>query len=142
MRFKNMVPYNMKKLIPMLGLAGATIFTACSKDDDPVPTRDVNVFFQQAGYEDIQVEKIRKIASQPDVRTIYLIPQGDWENLSSLNISNIRKNALQPAIEVSDKVTGCGNFEFKPGVPSEVKEDSLWYTMHNWTINKSLQKQK
>ena len=35
MRFKNMVPYNMKKLIPMLGLAGATIFTACSKDDDP-----------------------------------------------------------------------------------------------------------
>lgn len=142
MRFNKIIPYNMKRLVPMLGLAGATIFGACSKDDDPVPTRDVLLYFSLENSESLRPEKIKEIASQPDVRTIYLIPQGDWLLLRSDNITYMRKNGLEPAINASEKTTGGGDFRFSPGVASQVKEDSIWITKQNWTINKNLQKQK
>lgn len=142
MRFKNVVPYKLKRLIPMLGLAGATMLGGCSKDDDPTQMRDVNVFFNVDEYSALKPENIKKIAAEPDVRTIYMIPQGYWGNLNSTNISNMRKNLLQPAIEASPKARGAGDFQFRIGEASKTKQDSLWYIQHGWTINKCLQNQK
>ncbi len=140
MRFVNVVPYKLKRLIPMLGLAGATLLGGCEKDDDPIQMRDVNAFFNVDDFSEIKPENIKKIAAEPDVRTIYMIPQGYWENLSTENISNMRKNVLQPALDASPKAIGAGDFQFWRN--EAAKQDSLWYTQHGWTINKSLQNQK
>ncbi len=139
MAFYKKLPYKLKRLVPMLGLAGATMLGGCDKDD-PIQMRDVNLFFNVDNCSEIYPENIKKIAAEPDVRTIFMIPMGYWENLNTENISNMRKNILQPAIDASTKARGDGDFLFRVGRVS--KQDSLWYIQHGWTINRTLHKQK
>ncbi len=130
MQFKQVVPYKLKRLIPMLGIAGASLFLGgCEKNE---PQRDVNLFF----YSDklVDTSLIQEIASQPDVRTIYLIPQGDWFTCYANNIRILTTN-LKPMINASPKTRGQGDFNFFPGEASKVPEDSLWIAQQGWTIN-------
>lgn len=136
MQFKQVVPYKLKRLIPMLGIAGASLFLGgCEKNE---PQRDVELFFANDDifeiFEDPSI--IQEIADQPDVRTVYLIPTGGWDNFWASNISRFTKTTLRPAIDISPKVRGKGDFDFYPGQASKVPEDSLWITQQGWTINK------
>ena len=130
MKFINVITRNAKRLIPMLGIAGASLFLGgCEKDE---PQRDVNLFF----YSDklVDTSLIEEIASQPDVRTIYLIPLGDHHTCYANNIRILTTN-LKPRINASPKTRGQGDFNFFPGEASKVPEDSLWITQQGWTIN-------
>ena len=130
MQFKQVVPYKLKRLIPMLGIAGASFFLGgCEKNE---PQRDVNLFFYDGKLVDTSL--IQEIASQPDVRTIYLIPQGDWFTCYANNI-RIFTPKLKQMINASPKTRGQGDFNFFPGEASKVPEDSLWITQQGWTIN-------
>lgn len=119
----------------MLGIAGASLFLGgCEKNE---PQRDVELYFRSGGYEIFDNPKIiQDLIDQPDVRTIYLVPTGGWDGLWSNNISRLIKTTLRPAIDMSPKIRGKGDFDFHLGQASEVPEDSLWITQQGWTINK------
>ena len=123
----------LKRALPVLGFAGATLFTSCEKDE---PMHDVELTF---GYgEDIEMSEIERYAKDPSVRTIYLVPTGDWQKVKFGTINFLRENFLQPRLDISPKVCGRGDFNFIPGQASVIPGDSLWYIQHGWTINKYL----
>lgn len=131
MQFKKIVPYKIKRLIPMLGLAGATLMTpGCEKE--PIPTRDEFLVFDQ--FNMLTVERIQQAAAPSDVKTVYLVPRGNWSNLRSQNIS-IFSHSLQKWVDASPKARGQGDFDFQLGEASKVPEDSLRIVKNGWTIN-------
>ena len=123
----------LKRALPVLGFAGATLTTSCEKDE---PMRDVELTFGKI--KSIEMSEIERYAQDPSVRTIYLVPTDNWQKSKSGNINFLRKNFLQPRLDVSPKVRGRGDFNYDPGEASVIPGDSLWYVQHGWTINKYL----
>ena len=138
MKIQKTIPYYLKRALPILGFAGATLTTSCEKE--PEPMHDVELTFSID--KTIEMSEIERYAQDPSVRTIYLVPIDDWQRAKYGNINFMRKNFLQPRLDISPKVWGRGNFNFIPGEASVVPGESLWYIQHGWTINKHIQKQK
>ncbi len=144
MQFKKTIPYKLKRIIPMLGIAGASLFMGgCEKEE---PLRDVELHFNQEDYSTILYmdiynnryisEMAKTYADDPTVGTIYLIPDGNWETYVSMTINGLRKNILERVFDYSPKFKGKGDFNFHPGAASEVPQDSLWLVSKGFTINK------
>ena len=86
------------------------------------------------------LQPLRDMANDKTIRYIYLVPTNTWGGMKDKNITALRKNVLQPAIEISPKIKGKGDFNFHLGSASKVPADSLWYVQRGWTINKKYQK--
>lgn len=142
MRFTKKIPYNIRRVLPILGIAGASMFSACSNDDEP--QRDVELYFAQQLGTMPSTEEVQKLAEDKSVRNIYLCPDPTetWTNLQPFNLTYLRKRYLEDRLRISPKVRGRGNFRLTTGVASEVPEDSLWYELNGWTINIALRQQK
>lgn len=154
MQFKKIVPYKIRRMIPMLGMAGATLFMGgCNKDEPVVPTRDVEITFNASndnpnffkddengnrGPSDLALYYI----NDPSVRYIYLVPVGSWSNFNKDGIVGLRHATLEVLLNYSPKFKGRGDFRFCIGEASKVPEDSLWYVANGWTINKRLTEQQ
>lgn len=148
MKLKKIFPYNIKKALPVLGLAGASFFMGgCDKNDEPVvPTMDLVVEIDQLNsgilfYDDENdvrhpSKMIQEYVADPKVRTIYLVPNDNWYNFIASSITGLRKYTLEFLLNYSDKIKGVGDFNFALGEASKVPEDSLWYVSKGWTINK------
>ena len=146
MKLKKIFPYNIKKALPVLGLAGASLFMAgCEKDEPVAPTTDVEIeicYFSldRLFYEDNGIVKPSELAqyyvSKPEVGNIYILSSGSWSSYNSYKIHDLRKNALEHVFNYSSKFKGKGDFNFDLGEASKVPEDSLWYVSKGWTINK------
>ena len=150
MKLNKVLPYKLARVLPILGIAGASLFAGCNKEDEP--TRDVEVTFVAGGPSGIiqknpdgtrQVSQlIKDYVARPDIRTIYIVPVGGWIIYDCNGITGIRKNTLEYAINYSPKVRGRGDFDFPLGEASKVPVDSLWYVHNGWTINRYYQKQR
>ena len=151
MKIKKIMPYNIRKILPMIGIAGASLMMGgCQKEEQP--THDVrsdvsNVVSIHPGEAPFHLSRevsdiIKYLDAQPNIRTIYLIPNGDWSGYQSGGVSAIRNNTLSYPIDYSSKVRGKGDFNFKLGEASKVPEDSLWYVKHGWTINEAYNRQQ
>ena len=132
----------MKKLI-FVALAAAISMTALPgcKKDDPQPI-EYELHFNEDDWSNVTTDNIRNVLNTvgTDNVIIYLVPTGNWDKMQSNNIHSIRKNGLEPALQVASNIRGRGDFNFRVGHASRVPEDSLWYVQHGWTINKHLQK--
>ena len=145
MKLNKVLPYKLARVLPILGIAGASLFAGCTP-------HDVEITFVASDPWDIiqknpdgtrQVSQlIKDYVAQPNVRTIYLVPVGSWIIYDCNGITGMRKNTLEYAINYSPKVRGRGDFTFPLGEASLVPEDSLWYVQNGWTINKKYQKQR
>lgn len=148
MKIKKTVPYNIRKILPMIGIAGASLMMGgCQKEK---PTYDVELRFSRSDASNVVLihpdeepmhlsrevsDIIKYLDAQPNIRTIYLIPKDNWSGCQSPCILAVRNNVLSYAIDYSPKVRGRGDFNFQLGEASEVPEDSLWFVKHGWTIN-------
>ena len=118
MKLNKVLPYKLARVLPILGIAGASLFAGCSKEDEP--PHDVEITFtsedpwgviQQNPDGTRQVSQlIKDYVAQPNVRTIYLVPEGGWGHISASGIPAIRKKTLEYAINYSPKVRGRGDF--------------------------------
>ena len=143
MKFTKTIPYKLKRIIPMLGIAGASLFMGgCEKEK---PLRDVELHFSRDDWSTINYEVngeyvisdlAKEYVNDPTVGTIYLVPEGDWSVCVALSITNLRKTTFEPMFNYSTKFKGKGDFNFYPGAPSEIPQDSLWYVSKGFTINK------
>ena len=145
MMFKKIVPYKLKRALSMATIAGATLMPAsCCKveqEQEQQPTHDVVVEFDNMNLnEQLNKEKLQKLANDKSVRYIYLMPIKHWDGWVDHNIVALRKGLLQPTIEISPKMRGRGDFDFRLGAASKIPIDSLWFVKNGWTINKNYQK--
>lgn len=133
---KKIIPYKVRRALPILGIAAGSMFmSSCSNDNDEpqVPQHDVELKFSVGEYDNIKSSIIKSHADNPAVRHIYLCVEGDFLNFDADGINNMR-NGMEKRINVSpQKVRGRGNFIFVPGLVT--KTDSLWYVKQGWTIN-------
>lgn len=152
---KKTLPYKIKRIIPALGLAGAAaMMPACDKSDEPTqpaPTREIELYFANNYYDNIAnmitigvfepSQMLIDYANNPEIKTIYLVPQGqEWHLMFSNSITALRHKLLGPLLEYSPKIRGRGSFNFLSGEPSEVPEDSLWFVQNGWTIDSFVSK--
>ena len=156
MKIKKIMPYNIRKILPMIGIAGASLMMGgCQKEEQP--TRDVELTFSKSEVSNVVLihpddaplhisrevsDIIKYLDAQPNIRTIYLIPNDNWSDYPSVLVSSVRNKVLSYAIDYSSKVRGKGDFNFKLGEASKVPEDSLWYVKHGWTINEYYNRQQ
>ena len=114
------------------------------KLDDTVQTSKIEISINpydaykmiSMGSVNFVTDTINKYSKDKNIKTIYLVPEGDWSNLTAQNITALRNHALRYAKTNSPKVRGKGDFDFGLGEASKVPEDSLWYIRNGWTINK------
>ena len=156
MNFRKIFPYNLKKMLPVLGIAGIGAVSSCEKPSpyQPEPAEvDVRFSYDQLSpvftlvystatdYEYIPSDIVKYYVEHPDVKTINLVSTGDWSPYGTLVMSRM-KTGLQTLVNYSPKIRGKGDFNFMPGQASSVPEDSLWFVQNGWTINKALQNQR
>ncbi|MDE6250365.1 MAG: hypothetical protein K2M34_01890 [Alphaproteobacteria bacterium] len=136
------IPYKIRRALPILGIAAGSMFMSSCSNDEPTPLHDEEIVF----YEDTDVtfDILEKLAADPSIRNIYLIPpQNDrFGTFEPENVSASRKFFWEPRFNISSKIKGRGDMRIKPGSAAQVPEDSLWYLSKGWTINQYLQKQK
>ena len=102
MKFHKIIPYKLKRLIPMAMIAGATTMpVSCCKcemnpEPDPEPTRDIEIVFDDdtAG-KILTFETLQNCANDKTVKTIYLVPTGHWDGNVAYNITYFRNKFLQ-----------------------------------------------
>lgn len=141
--FQKIVPYKLKRLIPMAMIAGMPFIpmSCCKNRTDPEPTRDMEIEFDRECAEKILTfETLQNYANDKTIKTIYLVPTKHWNGLAAHNITYFRNNFLQPRLNISPKIRGRGDFDFALGEASKVPNDSLWFVQQGWTINKKYQK--
>ena len=81
------------------------------------------------------IEVVQKCANCDTIDNVFLTPGPgvEWNHYPTSYITDTR-NVLQSRLDISPKVTGRGDFNFKPGMASLA--DSLWFVQNGWTINK------
>lgn len=140
----------------VLTLAGGAMIASCEKEEPEtqLPPIDVEVKFSttdryslitdQYDLESPPSELMISYIKNPQIRTIYIVPitNGGWSTYNKELIPLLKEKFLMPTLNLSPKVRGKGDFNFKPGEASKVPNDSLWYIENGWTINKDLQKQE
>jgi hypothetical protein len=130
------MPYKLKVLGIGAGLAAGALFVSCQKDDDnpPIQQHDTEYTFNIHTIISLtDVAQIKASADSAEVRKIYFVPQGTWEQASSNGISNLRKNMLEPALAAAgSKGSGKGNW----ADINITQTDSLWMVQLGWTVNK------
>lgn len=132
---------NLKRYIPIVAVAFC-LFTSCKKaeESDPEPNKEVEIEFDMGDFENqLNFPKLQELVKDKEIRSIYLIAVRHWDSFSAKNISLLRINFFQKRIEMSSKIRGRGDFDFKLGEASKVPEDSLWFVQQGWTINKKYQ---
>lgn len=139
------LPYRTR--VALVGLAGGvSMIGACGKSEcenakPQEPEQTIDLFFSleaYKGYDEIREENLTRVLDSVRGRNvkIYLVPQYNWALFSDPSvITNLRKILLEPAINLSPKISGKGDFNFRTGVASQVPADSLWLVQHGWTIN-------
>ena len=138
MNYKKIIPYKLRRALSMATIAGATLMPAsCSKVEKEEPHDVVIDFSYRDMDKTLDMNTLQKLVQDKTVRYVYLSACDHWDNFNNTEaISRLRTRALQPRIEMSPKMRGRGNFDFKLGEASKVPSDSLWFVKNGWTINK------
>ena len=150
MKFKKTAPYNIhnkfKGWISTLLIAGMPL-VSCGEDNpiDPVPPqpqppvmRDVTISFTRHDYRTkLSINELRPHINQSNVANVILKPsvEGEWDEIAPKTITLLNTAYLQPAFALSPKVKAAGNFNFFPGMASQVPDDSLAIVKLGYTIN-------
>ena len=150
MKFYKKLIYNIKRIVPMAGIAGATMLpVSCCEDtikediipEPPVVKHNVEIVFSLTDViEKFSVDTLQKYIDDKTVDTIYLVATEHWNGFTAGNISNYRRKLFQPGMELSSRLRGRGDFDFVLGEASKVPNDSLWFVEQGWTINKDHQR--
>lgn len=148
MKFNKIIPYKLKKMLPILGLAGAGVVSSCEKQFiyDPAPENvdlcfDWNLnnsellFDTSSPREFLPSDLVKYYAGHPDVKNIYLVPTGDWRLYMGPDFIEFARPGLEMLLNYSPKIHGKGDFNFTPNSISPA--DSLWLVQNGWTVNQN-----
>ncbi len=130
----------------IVGILITVCLVSCNKNSrgkEPGPTKDVEIEFDVSNVDEkLEMQTLQILVEDKSIRNIYLVAtsNGGWSGCVARNITQMRERFFQPRMEMSKKLHGRGDFNFKLGEASKVPDDSLWYVKQGWTINKAYQK--
>lgn len=142
MRIKTNNQYKLSHILPILGLAGASVVSSCEKNE-PIERPKTVIeyilvgtypFDTMWGYNQRNVFiGLETYITQDYIDSIYIKPDNRyWNAYSKEEIAYLRNQYLEPLLNKSPKIRGRGNFNFRPGIN---EPDSLWFIKNGWTIN-------
>lgn len=142
MNFKQILPYKIRRALSMAAIIGAPILPIAASCNEIEPEQhDVEIVFDDTNIDNILTfETLQNYANDKTIKTIYLVPTRHWNGRVARNITAMRRNFLQPRMEISPKIRGRGDFDFALGEASKVPADSVWFVQQGWTINKAYQR--
>ena len=110
MRLTKKVPYKLKTLIPVLGLAGASMFSACERNE-PIPQHDTIYTFGPGEWFTLQ-EQQNIIASADSAAVRYVILESDGKTCNGSTVrvpaGNMKLLINKIPAEKQQKVKGSG----------------------------------
>ncbi len=128
-----------KFALPVMAFLGAGLLTACDKESETPagPVREPyekELFFNHKNADSIEIQVVKGYAEDTACRHIYLTvtEDNDWRGCNANAISILRDDLAQRIDLAPEKISGRGDFWFKPGVVAY--SDSLWLVQHGWTI--------
>ena len=127
MRLTQKIPYKIKTLIPALGLAGASMFSACERNE-PIPQHDTFYCLSSSRWFTLQEEQnIIASADSAAVRYVILESDGKTYNRSSVGLIAFNMQLLIKRIpaEKQQKVKGSGILR---NMTITSQEDSIYLT--------------
>ena len=127
MRLTKKVPYKLKTLIPALGLAGASMFSACERNE-PIPQHDTFYCLSSSRWFTLQEQQnIVASADSATVRYVILESDGKTCNGSTIRVTalNMKKLIKQIPAEKQQKVKGSGILR---EMTINSQEDSIYLT--------------
>ena len=97
MKMTKTVPYYLKRALPVLGFAGATLFTSCEKDEPTIPLHDTTYVWGTNNMAQIfPTDNVVASADSTSVRTVYLHSDGVWG--WALDMTELREWVLEPVL--------------------------------------------
>lgn len=142
MNFRRTVSYKLKHLVPMAMITTMPFVpSACLRvENEPAQTRDIDIGFTPQNVDVVLSDNtLQYYATDESIRAIYLVPGGNWDKYTASDIHDLSQKIAALRANITPKITGRGNFNFKPGEASRVPNDSLWIVRNGWTINHNTQ---
>ena len=138
---KNVLTIWVKRAVPALALAGLTL-TACEKENDKPIYRapyEKELFFKNGKMDSVQEPVVKKYVDDTACKHIYLtvMDDNDFTGYSRESVESLHR-FLQQRIELSNNISGRGDFRFSPGLANV--NDSVWFVQNGWTVNKCWQR--
>ncbi|MCM1169279.1 MAG: hypothetical protein NC324_05015 [Bacteroides sp.] len=141
MEKRNLLMIWAERVFFALALAGTAglMLPACEKEKDKPIYRapyEKELFFKQGKMDSVQEPVVKKYVDDTACKHIYMVVESD-NNYTAYDAEdiNIIKTQLQRRIDISNKVSGRGDFLFRPGAANTA--DSIWFGQNGWTILKS-----
>ena len=137
---KNVLTIWVKRAVPALALAGVAGLILPSCEKEPVEKKPVyrapyekELFFNRGKLDSISIENVQKYANDTSCKHIYMVVEADNDyTIYDSDDVGIIRGTLQKRLDVSDKVSGRGDFHFRPNTVSV--NDSLWFVQNGWTV--------
>ncbi|MDE7338084.1 MAG: hypothetical protein K2M92_02225 [Bacteroidales bacterium] len=138
---KNLLTIWVKRAVPALALAGVAGLTLPSCEKEPVEKKPVyrapyekELFFKQGKLDSVQEPVVKKYVDDTACKHIYLtvMDDNDFTGYSRESVESLHR-FLQQRIELSNNISGRGDFMFRTGLANE--SDSIWFVQNGWTIN-------
>ncbi|MCM1041035.1 MAG: hypothetical protein NC396_01220 [Bacteroides sp.] len=138
MEKRNLLMIWAERVFFALALAGTAglMLPACEKEKDKPIYRapyEKELFFKQGKMDSVQEPVVKKYVDDTACKHIYMVVESD-NNYTAYDAEdiNIIKTQLQRRIDISNKVSGRGDFHFRPNTASV--NDSLWFVQNGWTV--------
>ena len=135
----------LKRALPVLGFAGATLFTSCEKDEPTIPLHDTTYVWGRNNMAQLfPTDNVVASADSTSVRTVYLHSDGaPWGG--AFNMTELREWVLEPVLnDIPEhnrhKIKGSGIIN-QPLFRTDDKqmftkqyEDSVWLSKMGFII--------
>lgn len=141
MKAQNILTVWAKRAVPVLALA-AMLLPACDKEPDTAtgPSEPVyrepyekTLWFSHNDGDSITLPIVKKFANDTACTKIYLTAKPNCSFTRGPEaINRIRNGVLQPALDVSPKVTGRGDIYIDDAPNQIYYDDSVWYVQNGW----------
>ena len=134
MKLKQTLPYKLKRVVPILGLAGASLFTACEKPVEPDPRHDTVYTWSIIDKSQIiPPERVCASADSAMVRNVILQYDTTIEYCTDATVRYYMEDEVLSHVtpENQHKVRGRGLISF---MRITNPEDSLWLANFGFQI--------
>lgn len=144
MKFMKTLPYKLKRVLPILGIAGASLLAGCNKDDEPTPPGLHDTVYTWPYLQDIPVVDVCMSADSANVRYVMLQYDGVGLSMSVTTLKDFLQNRVISEVTLQNqyKIRGTGE------IPSVImgaqngeklrksRADSTWLANFGFTLTR------
>ena len=148
MKFIKTLPYKLKRILPIFGIAGASLLAGCNKDDEPTPPglHDTVYTWTMDDMLHIPIADVCMSADSANVNRVILRYVGGPAWLKVSTLKNFLQNTIISEVTLQNQYKIRGDGEIPEMVMEaytdadlvKSKEDSVWLTNFGFKLTKPI----